>query len=158
MSIPPMTDLQAALDEIPFASTSQQDAPAPRTSALLSPNPITPYRHTRTPTTPLPATIDTDKYNSFAATYNAWHDRVQRVGLKQAGLPPQLQYFEPRMGNPISHTPAPISIHSPPRPSSRFSLRNRDSFSPRTPHVHLPSSPSRPPQLCMTIPPVAPRP
>ena len=71
------------------------------------------------PATPLPATIDADEYNLFAATYNAWHGRVQRVGLKQAGLLPQLQYFEPRMGNPISHTPTPISMLRGKYPSTR---------------------------------------
>ena len=127
-----MTDLQAALDKIPFMSTSQCDAPAPHTSTLLSPNPTTPYPQNHMPLFNHPPTIDTDQFNEFTVTYNAWHEHVQRISLKHAGLPPQLQYIDlqsSRMELPTSAIPAPISIHSPPCPSFQFSIQNRDSFS-----------------------------
>ena len=154
-----MTDLQATLDEIPFASTSQQDAPTPCTFTLLSSNLTTPYPWTHTPLHhPLP-TVNADQFNKFMVTYNAWHELVQRVGIKHAGLPPQLQYIDlqsSRMELPTSAIPTPILIHSPPHPYSQFSLQSRDSFSSWTSHVHLPLSLSWPPQLRMTIPPLAP--
>ena len=147
-----MSDLQAALEDVPFASTSQLAAPARPTSALFSRGPATPIPENRTPAPTSPTMrprSDFQNYNQFAQTFNSWRDLVDTVGIEQAGLPPRMEYVHPN-----EPSPSPIEVRIPPRVPSRFSAVGNGLRSPPSPRVHLPYTPSQRPQLHMNIPPI----
>lgn len=91
MSFPTMTDLQAALKDVPFTSTSPQ--PIQPTSTLFQ-------THMPAPQTPPPTIPNT--YNQFVNMYNQWQHLVDEVGVEAAGLPPMLENFQPSAPTPTS--------------------------------------------------------
>ena len=132
-----MTDLQAALKDVPFTSTSPQ--PIQLTSTLFQ-------THMPAPQTPPPTIPNT--YNQFVNMYNQWQHLVDEVGVEAAGLPPMLENFQPS-----APTPTSIEIWTPPQPYYQFLPVRNGSWSIQSHHAPLPSSPWRPSQLHMNIPP-----
>ena len=142
MSFPPMADLQAALENIPFASSSQ---PACSTFALF--NNWTPITHMPAPQSPIIHSIDPTQYNEFAITYNNWQCLVDEVGVKATGLPPMMKTVPPQQTSSV-----PIEVWLPPHASFCFSPMRNGLLSIPSSYVPLPASLWRPSQLHTNIP------